>query len=264
MKIDELTPVEYYKEEGIWLKRDDLFEVCGVRGGKSRSAYQVVMQLLEEGYKTIVTAGSRQSPQCEIVSFICEDLGVDCKVFMPRGANTSVINHIENNTRTEIIRVNCGYNNVIVARAKEYATDRNCGYVPFGMECAENVEVTSNQVMNLPFDELRETGGRIVMPVGSGMSFSSVITGLSGKAQVLDIPILGVRVGKDPTKILAEYADGLDFFNYEIVESTVDYHTAVEAYVGDYQLDPIYEAKCREFLREGDLLWVVGKRLMDE
>ena len=58
VKIDELTPVEFYEEEGIWLKRDDLFEVCGVRGGKSRSAYQVITQLLSEGYKTIVTAGS--------------------------------------------------------------------------------------------------------------------------------------------------------------------------------------------------------------
>lgn len=255
MKIDELTPVEYYEKEGIWLKRDDLFEVCGVKGGKSRSAYQVIQELLKQGYDTIVTAGSRQSPQCEIVSYICEELGVNCRVFMPRGANTSVINHIEQNKNTQIERVQCGYNNVIISRAREYAENRGCGYVPFGMECAENVEVTSKQVQNIP-DECK----RIVIPVGSGMSFSSVVTGMTRYG--ISKPLLGVRVGKDPSKIIAEYAEGIEFIDYEIVQSTIDYHDSVEAYVGDYQLDPIYEGKCREFLEEGDLLWVVGKRLM--
>lgn len=254
MDLNELTPVEYYEKEGIWLKRDDLFEVCGVRGGKSRAAYQVIQQLINEGYTTIVTAGSRQSPQCEIVSYICEDLGVECKVFMPRGAETSVIKHINENKCTEIIRVNCGYNNVIIARAREYAEDRGFGYVPFGMECAENVEITSKQVSNLPKDMKR-----LVMPVGSGMSMSSVVTGLVREG--MSVPVLGVRVGKDPSKILAEYAQGLEFLEYEIVTSSVDYHTNVDAYVGDVNLDPVYEAKCKEFLQEGDCLWVVGHRV---
>lgn len=252
--IDDLTPVEYYEEEGIWLKRDDLFKTCGVSGGKARSAYQVIKALIEEGYRTIVTAGSRQSPQCEIVSYICETLGVDCVLFMPFGGDTSVIKHIKNNPHTRIERVRPGYNNIIIARAREFAENRGCGYVPFGMECAKNVEVTSEQVKNIP-EEVK----RIVIPVGSGMSFSSVVTGMTKYG--LNKPILGVRVGKDPTKIIQEYAFGLDFIDYEIVESSVDYHTSVEAYVGDYNLDPIYEAKCREFLREGDLLWVVGHRV---
>lgn len=256
MDIGELTPVQYVEEEGIWLKRDDLFEVCGVRGGKSRSAYQVIIQLLEKGYKTIVTAGSRQSPQCEIVSFICEELGVDCKLFMPFGGDTSVITHIKENSHTEIIRVRPGYNNIIIARAREYAQNRNCGYVPFGMECMENVEVTSKQVQNLPVNKIK----RLVIPVGSGMSFSSVVTGLIEFG--IDLPLLGVRVGKDPSKILETYAEGLQFLDYEIVTSSVDYHDSVEAYVGDVQLDPIYEAKCREYLQEGDCLWIVGKRIL--
>lgn len=255
MTIEELTPVEYYEEEGIWLKRDDKFEVYGVRGGKSRSAYQVILQLLEKGYKTIVTAGSRQSPQCEIVSFICESLGVDCVLFMPFGNDTSVIEHIKGNSHTRIERVRPGYNNIIVARAREYAENRNCGYVPFGMECEENVKVTSKQVANLP-NEIR----RLVIPVGSGMSFSSVVTGLVEIGRT-DLPILGVRVGKDPMKVLQEYAVGLEMLDYEIVTSDVDYHDAVDAWVGDVNLDPIYEAKCRKFLREGDCLWVVGHRV---
>ena len=254
MRLDELTPVEYYPNEGVWLKRDDMFEIYGVRGGKARSAYQVILELLEQGYKTIVTAGSRQSPQCEIVSFICESMGVDCKLFIPFGGDTSVIANIKNNSHTEIIRVRPGYNNIIVARAREYAENRGCGYVPFGMECARNVEVTSEQVQNIP-----QKCSRVVVPVGSGMSFSSIVTGMSRYG--IEKPLLGVRVGKNPTKIINEYAFGLDLMDYEIVESSVDYHEPVEAYVGEYNLDPIYEAKCFEFLKPGDLLWVVGHRV---
>lgn len=255
MKIDELTPVEYNEEKGIWVKRDDLFEVCGVRGGKSRSAYQVIKELVWHGYNGIVTAGSRQSPQCEIVSYICEDLGIDCVVFMPRGANTSVIDHIEQNKKTHIERVQCGYNNVIIARAKEFAENRGYGYVPFGMECAENVEVTSKQVQNIP-----KECKRIVIPVGSGMSFSSVVTGLTRYG--IDKPILGIRVGKDPSKIIEQYAEGVDFLDYKIIQSPFAYHDALERYIGDYQLDPIYESKCYDYLEKGDCLWVVGRRLM--
>ena len=254
MRLDELTPVEYYEDEGVWLKRDDMFEIYGVRGGKARSAYQVILELLKQGYKTIVTAGSRQSPQCEIVSFICESIGVDCKLFMPFGGDTSVITNIKNNSHTEIIRVRPGYNNIIVARAREYAENRGCGYVPFGMECARNVEVTSEQVRNIPME-----CSRVVVPVGSGMSFTSIVTGMSKYG--IEKPLLGVRVGKDATKIINEYAFGLDLMDYEFVESSVDYHEPVEAYVGGYNLDPIYEAKCFEFLKRGDLLWVVGHRV---
>lgn len=253
-ELSALTPVEYYEDEGIWLKRDDLFEVCGVHGGKARSAYQVILELLDKGYNTIVTAGSRQSPQCEIVSYICESLGVKCVLFMPFGGDTSVISHIKENKNTTIERVRPGYNNIIIARAREYAMNRNCGYVPFGMECAKNVEVTSEQVKNIPDDV-----DRIVIPVGSGMSFSSVVTGMTKYG--IDKPLLGVRVGKDPIKIINEYAFGLEFLDYEIVNSSVEYHTSVDAYVGNYNLDPIYEAKCKEFLKKGDLLWVVGHRV---
>lgn len=255
LTIDELTPVEFCKEEGIWVKHDDYFNVCGVAGGKARSAYQVIQELLDQGYTTMVTAGSRQSPQCEIVSYICEELGINCVVFMPFGGDTSVIQHLKQNSRTKLERVKPGYNNIIVARAREYASLMNYGYIPFGMECAANVEITSRQVVNIP-KEVK----RIVMPVGSGMSFSSVVTGMTRN----DIykPILGVRVGKDPMKIISEYAEGLQLHDYQITESFWDYHTPVEAYVGGYQLDPIYEAKCRPFLQEGDLLWVVGRRLL--
>lgn len=37
-------------------------------------------------------------------------------------------------------------------------------------------------------------------------------------------------------------------------------HRAPDTTLGVLALDPIYEAKCLPFLRDGDLLWVVGLR----
>lgn len=38
--IDNLTPV--IKLDKYWVKRDDLFEIFGVNGGKARSCYQLL------------------------------------------------------------------------------------------------------------------------------------------------------------------------------------------------------------------------------
>ena len=32
INISECSPVQYDTKSGIWLKRDDLFEVCNMRG----------------------------------------------------------------------------------------------------------------------------------------------------------------------------------------------------------------------------------------
>ena len=252
--IKKLTPVE--KKGNFWLKREDLFEVYGMHGGKARAAYQLIQQRLEEGYTTIVSAGQRESPQCEIISFICENLGIDCILYMNEGAETEVLAHIKNNPHTEVRRVGYpSFTNVLDSKARVCAADNHFGYIPFGMECEENVEITCHQVQNIP-SECK----RIIMPAGRGMSMSSVICGMDRYG--INKPIVGVRVGKDPKKILETYAEGLSVVDWDIIQAPQKYSQWVDAYVEDVQLDPIYEAKCRQFMQDGDLLWIVGKRLM--
>lgn len=253
MNINDLTPIEFHESKGVWLKRDDLFEIYNAKGGKARSAYQIITKLLAEGYTEIVTAGSRVSPQCEIVSFICEALKIKCTLFMPRGQTTSVIRNIENNPYTTIERCKVGYNNYIISQAKQYAKNMNAGYVPFGMECEENIIITSEQVQNIP-----KECNRIVVPIGSGMSFSSIMVGMN--KYNIDKPLLGIAVGKYPTKTIKQYTNNLSFPKYEIIHSQYDYHKAIKANIDNINLDPIYEAKCYEFLQQGDLLWIVGHR----
>jgi hypothetical protein len=143
---------------------------------------------------------------------------------------------------------------VIIARAREDAKEAGFKEIPFGMECAEAVKMTSMQTQNIPQDTKR-----IVMPVGSGMSLAGVLQGL--KQRKLSIPVLGIVVGADPSKRLDKYAPKDWQAMVTLLPSGLDYHDhASEKHIGDLRLDEVYEAKCLKFMEPGDLLWVVGIR----
>lgn len=253
--IEEITPIE--KRGNLFFKREDKFEIFGVKGAKVRSAYMLIQQGLKKGYTQFITAGSRQSPQCEIVSNLCQKLGLINHVFMPEGSDTSVIKHLRKNDLTVLHRVKAGYNNVICARAKEYAEKEQQCYIPFGMECKENVDLTKLQVANIP-DNIK----RIVIPVGSGMSFIAVMNGLYWFDRE-DIQVLGVSVGKDPSNNIKKYLKA-PTIKYSIIKSDYNYEDQAEiTSINGVNLDPIYESKCIPYLKDGDLLWVVGKRIID-
>lgn len=242
----QLTPVEFV--DGVWFKRDDFYEVAGVRGGKARTCWA-----LSAGAPGLVTAGSRKSPQCAIVAAIAHHLGIECRLHTPRGALSHPLLFARHLGAT-IIQHPAGYNSVIVARARADALALKWKYIPFGMECAEAVVQTARQVENIP-----QRVKRIVMPVGSGMSLAGVLTGL--REYGMEIPVLGIMVGADPTLRLDLYAPGNWRSMVQIERSPLDYHTpSIPTAYNGIQLDPIYEAKTIPFLTEGDLLWIVGIR----
>jgi len=245
--MPDFTPVERHADHLV--KRDDLFTVAGVRGGKVRACWR-----LSEGAPGLVTAGSRQSPQVNIVANIAARLGVPCRVHTPTGKLSPEVKAARDQG-AEIIQHKPGYNSVIIARAREDADAHGYREIPFGMECEYAVRATAEQVQNLPWGEFE----RIVVPVGSGMNLAGILTGL--KAEGRDVPVLGVQVGADPTKRLNQYAPEGWRSQVTLVKSKLDYHDhAPKTRLGDLQLDPVYEAKCLPFLKPGDLLWCVGIR----
>jgi DNA modification methylase len=246
----ELTPLEL--RDGILVKRDDLYSIAGMRGGKVRTCWH----LANEGGspKGLITAGSRQSPQVNIVAHIAERLGVPCRVHTPSGKLSAELESARA-AGAKIVQHKAGRNNVIIARAREDAKKRGWREIPFGMECQEAVEQTRGQVANLQAG----SATRIVMAVGSGMSLAGLLHGLQNHG--LEIPVLGVTVGANPEKRLDEYAPEGWREMVELVESGLDYHSQAEdRWIGGLELDPIYEAKALPHLRDGDLLWVVGIR----
>jgi 1-aminocyclopropane-1-carboxylate deaminase/D-cysteine desulfhydrase-like pyridoxal-dependent ACC family enzyme len=246
-KETETLPTPIERHGSIFLKRDDLFSFAGVQGGKVRTC-----AALAAGARGLVTAGSRQSPQCNIVASIARELGIPCEVHTPQGELGTEV-QAARDKGAEVIQHRAGYNNVIIARARESARVKGWREIPFGMECDEAVSQTASQIFPMQSD-IR----RIVVPVGSGMSLAGILSGM--EAQGVTRRVLGVVVGADPRKRLDKYAPDNWREMCELIPAGVDYHKRIEADIDGIKLDPIYEAKCERFLNAGDMLWIVGRR----
>jgi 1-aminocyclopropane-1-carboxylate deaminase/D-cysteine desulfhydrase-like pyridoxal-dependent ACC family enzyme len=251
---DDPTPVEkaVLEDAWLWLKRDDLFEYAGVRGGKVRTC----LALAKEARHGLVTAGSRSSPQVNIVARIGRSLGLPVRAHVPAGPMGPEV-EAARAAGAEIIAHRPGYNNVIIARARADAAERGWTEIPFGMETAEAVRQTGRQVKNVP-DAVR----RIVVPVGSGMTLAGVLSGLRNAGR--QTPVVGVVVGADPSRRLDRYADPDWRERVTLIRSDTRYEKAVAASIDGVTLDPHYEAKCFPWLVDGDLLWIVGIRQTEE
>lgn len=253
--LDYITPIE--KVNNIYLKREDYFIFAGCNGSKVRSALYLILKAVSNGFNTFVSIGSRFSPQCEIISNICEELGLTCYLFMPNSDDdTSVIRNINKNKNTRLIRElkQGAYTNVLISRAKKFAEEHGYYFIPFGMESFENIYITEKQVENIP-KEIK----RIVVAVGSGINFCAIANGLI-KYDRTDIELLGVMIGKNPTKLINKYILFPNLLNYNLVESGLPYEKPLEISINNIELDPIYEAKCVQFLKPNDLFWIVGHR----
>lgn len=248
------TPVQQVGPD-LWAKRDDLFSVAGVAGGKVRTCW--ALATAPGDVQGLVTAGSRSSPQVSIVAHIARQLGVPCRVHTPSGKAGPEVEAAIACGATRIEH-RPGYNSVIVRRAADDAAALGWRLIPFGMECKEAVRLTAQQVQNLPAE-----CQRLVVPVGSGMSLAGILHGLvSDDNPLLVLPkVLGVVVGADPTKRLDQWAPVGWRAQVQLVTSPLPYHkpAPVTSWQG-LDLDPIYEAKCLPLLRPGDCLWVVGHR----
>ena len=208
---------------------------------------------LAQGAKGLVTAGSRSSPQVNIVATVGASIGVPVIVHTPQGELSPEVVAAQNKG-AKVIQHKAGYNNVIIARARQCAKDNGYTDIPFGMECQEAVTQTRQQVKNIPNDV-----ARIVMPVGSGMSLAGVLHGLQDWG--LFIPVVGIVVGASPTKRLDRFAPLFWQKMVTLVPSGLDYKTsAPNSDWNGIRLDPIYEAKCTPFLKPQDLFWIVGIR----
>lgn len=238
----EITPVQ--KIGDYFVKRDDLCRVGAVRGGKVRTCLSLAV-----GAPGLITAGSRHSPQCAIVAAVAKYLGIPCRVHTPQGELGYVVQWAKDNG-AEVVQHRAGYNSVIKKRAFDDSLISGWRLIPFGMECQEAVSQTKKQTINIPA-QVR----RIVIPVGSGMSFAGILAGAP-----VHLPVLGVAVGADPMARLKEYATCFPDPRIALVKSRHNYSEVVTASIGDIDLDPIYEAKCVEFLEPGDLFWIVGNR----
>ena len=206
----EIQPVELV--DGYYVKRMDKLNICGCSGGKAQGSHFLITEALKQNKKIIVTVGSRHSPQCRIVSTICESLGIECHLFMPRGEETETIKIINNNKFSTYHKVKCGYTSNIISKAKHFCEETKDSYfVPFGMFCVPAMDINIEQVKNVP-DYIK----RIVMPIGSGTSFLGVIRGLHALGRT-DVEVVGVVTGASRQKEIEKYIPIFCNIKYKIV-----------------------------------------------
>lgn len=255
MKLTRIERIGHH-----YYKREDEFVVNGVCGGKTRVALDLIQKGIMSGISDFVTCGSRDSRQCEVVAKVSEAFGVRSHLFMPSGKDTDIIESISKTTGATIHRTKVGYNSVLAAHSKVFASQNSFFYIPFGLECKETIDINMHQVQNIP-SEVK----RIIVPCGGGMNMIAVIKGLEYYGMT-DKEVVGVVVGKEPYDVFKKYVQN-DLFNptkikFGFEHYPFDYHTKPnKTTIDGIELDEVYEAKCIPFMRENDLLWIVGKNL---
>lgn len=243
-----LTPIERHGD--FWFKRDDLFVVGEANGGKVRAMLRML-----DGARGVVACGSRESTQIARAAQVAQVLGLPCRVHTAAssGADTSEI-AAARTAGAEVVSHRPGYLTVVKARAREDAKKLGWKEIPWGLEAREAMPPTIAQVSELPVG-----ARRLVVTVGSGMTFSALLHGL--RQREISIPVLGVMVGGDPRERIARFAPRAWWKGAELVKAREPYaKEAPVTNVGELQLDPIYEAKTIPWLRPDDLLWIVGIR----
>lgn len=248
---DALTPIQKVGE--VWLKRDDLFEINGANGGKARTIMRIA-----QGATGIITSGARQSTMLPRAARIAQYLGIGCRLHTAQGKDTPTTDDAAM-AGAEVIRHKAGYLSVVKKRARDDAASlQEWKEIPWAGECKENIEQAVSQMPEALPDGVK----RIVVCCGSGMTLAGILWGL--KKRGIERPVLGVMVGSDPIARLNEWAPKDWSKVVSLVSSPIAYETEVDAKVGEIGLDPVYEAKCAEYLMPGDLLWIVGKRASSE
>ncbi len=251
--IPKTTPIQ--KIDGVWVKRDDLYCRAGIRGGKVRACWRLATWG-DAPCDGLITASARKSPQAQIVARIANAMGVPARCHMPMGARTEEMVDMEAHGG-ELVQHKAGYNNVIITRAMaDHKIRPTWRYIPFGMEHREAMRCTREQVRDIPVGVRR-----VVVCVGSGMTVAGIMHGLRDQ-HLSHIPVVGIRIGADPTRRLNSWGPFGWRQQMELIDATdtIPYHTAVDAAIGDVVLDAHYEAKCLEYIKPGDLFWIVGIR----
>jgi len=267
---DDLTPVEEVRTPlgKIYVKRDDLFDIGGARGGKVRSCYKLVAG----NPRGAVTYCSRVSPQAAYAAKVCKALGVPLRAHLAAGADTPMTT-LAKSDGAELILHRPGYMNNLRRYAIDDAAEHGMAFVPFSMESEVAVAATAAQVANVVRLWPRRAGlprgvpakGRIVVVAGGGVTLAGILRGLDNELGPLAsdlIPVLGVVIGKDPRAMLDKWAPPDWTSRVCLVSAGTPYHQGVagEPRLGQIDLDPYYEAKCLPFLTPGDLFWIVGIR----
>lgn len=242
----DCTPVDYATSRKIWMKRDDLFTLQGVNGSKVYEARAIL-----EHHSGIVGYGSRWSCTAAAMGAAAKELGLRASFHAPHGARTPEL-VVAEALGVTVIRHKPGY----LSQCRSHASsEAGANAWALGLAHEAAIVAVAGQVRNIPKEV-----ERIVLPVGSGVLLAGVCLGLLETFHAATV--LAIVVGAKPdSRLLDLYSPGWrEFVHFE--ESGIAYEKGVDASLMNVELDPLYEAKTVNRLRNGDMLWNSGIRTL--
>ncbi len=278
------TPVELYN--GIYVKRDDLFQPFGphgVNGGKARQGIELIRRNLKtiknSHHGTIVTTTSVHSTTGAIMAQVAKHYKLKCVICIGGSSGKTVNNHpmmrLAKEFGAKIINVcGTGMSGPVLKRMGDYIRENGFFDATFNNNadsCPEAIlDMTMEQVANLP-DDL----DNLIVPVGGGMQMASIIRGLTAYKKTVK-RVIGCHVGPDRREKIDYFINPLEYpiLDYEMHPLNTTYGKPATEYLTNakkIQLDEIYEAKAWKWMKdnidtenEKTLFWVVGRRLFEK
>ena len=272
--INELTPIEEHK--GYLVKRDDLFNLGGVSGGKVRQCSKLVYDnldhILNECNGGILTAAGIPSPQSCITSAVAKYFGLKCLITIPHYPDHIKDSYRVNASLSQKFGATVyGVGNPNISGpeldAKKLVSETGYFQIKFGMNGRDVIRTVSKQVENVP-DEV-ET---IVGIAGSGLSMLGVAIGcrmFDKNVKTIYAVSLSDYVNKNK-KMWYDKFHPLSKFKgeFQVVQSNYPYQHKLKL-DESLPLDQTYEAKAWDWMvkniepSEKVLFWDVGIKEYD-
>jgi len=272
-----LTPVE--KRNGIYLKRDDLYQPFGegtVNGGKLRQCMALIDHIKDDHYDGVISCCSVYSPQSPITSAVAKHYGMKavicyggtteerlkrfrmCAIAKRYGAELRIISK-------------SGIHNILYQKAKSIAKAENLFVVDYGFNIIDYPEVmytaVSRQVENIP-DNL----DNLVIVCGSGITSIGVMLGLKEYNKKVKRVYLVATAPNREKKINDALESAGAMRKYVVIDlfhqEGFKYERGLVADIDGIALHPNYEAKAYAWLldnipaEQNTLLWIVGSKPM--
>lgn len=268
---NELTPVEY--REGIWLKREDLFQPFGidtVNGGKLRQCYFLIEDIKKK-YNKVISCCSIYSPQAPITASVAKYFGLKCEIYYGGTTPERVLKYrmpyISKQYGAQItIASKSGIHSILYNKAKSKAIENHWFVVDYGFNLTDKrdllLNAVSKQVQNIP-DEL----DNLVITCGSGITTSGVLIGLKQyNKKVKNIYL--VCTAPDRTELIKKNVGNIPFAVHRIDlfhQKGFKYENGLTEYIEGIKLHPNYEAKSFNWIKQANLngktlLWIVGSK----
>lgn len=245
-----------YGFSGKYIKIESEFSAYGVCGTRGRMACAIIERIKNSGFDGVVYACGRDNIDMALISRVSNHFGLTCDIFTTTGCVTEEMEK----TDATIHRVANGYNNVLNARARDYAdTDANLAYIPMGFTCRAAIETTMHQLAVLPQDLQR-----IVVYDESGVTVASIALGLSYYGRN-DVSVLGVTTKQEPYSVVTRLLgiDVLDRPQVTYMFTRVKQTTSNDAVKFDgMELNPRSDAHCIKHLTKGDMFWICDNGIL--